>query len=82
MSAPILTDDQVTAIRTAGLTDTHWARKLRVNQQTIRAARRGRTYTHVASPPDRAPRDGTGRSQGTYRIQAKPARPRRRWIWE
>jgi hypothetical protein len=71
-----LTDAQVQQIRTAGLTDTHWSRRLRVQVETIRDARVGRTYKHVATPADVAPRDPTGR-HALLNPQARPARARR-----
>ena len=67
----ILTDAQVTAIRTSGLTDNHWAREFRTTPGTIRRARTGVTYTHLQIPPDTAPRMGTGCGQKPL---AKPAR--------
>lgn len=77
----ILTPEQVTAIRTSGFTDTEWERRLRVDVKTIRAARVGRTYSHVPTPPDTAPRDGTGRRTHGGPVRAKPARVRRQWSW-
>ena len=74
-----LTDTQVTAIRSAGLTDTEWARRLKISVGTIRGARIGLTYRHVATPPDVAPRDGNGRGQKPV---AKPARVRRSYLNE
>ncbi len=71
----MLTPAQVQQIRTAGLTDTHWARVLRMSVQTIRRARIGDTYRDVPTPPDTTPRDGNGRGQ-------KPAASRRtRWSY-
>lgn len=73
-----LTDYQVTQIRTQRLTDAHWARVLRVRTSTIRDARIGKRYQHVTTPPDVAPRDGTGR-RGTVNPKARPAKGRRSW---
>lgn len=73
-----LTDYQVTQIRTQRLTDTHWARVLRVRTSTIRDARIGKRYQYVITPPDVAPRDGTGRG-GTVNPNARPAKVRRQW---
>ena len=76
----VLTDAQVTAIRTSSLTDVYWSTRLRVSPKTVRHARLGLTYPHVPTPPDRAPRDGTG---CTHAIRsglpqvARPARVRR-----
>lgn len=75
-----LTDYQVHQIRTQKLTDAHWARVLRVRTSTIRGARIGTRYQHVTTPPDIAPRDGTGRS-GTRNPNARPAKVRREWKW-
>jgi len=61
-----LPDSTVVAIRTAGLTDAYWGRRLRVDDKTIREARIGLTYRHVPTPPDTAPREGTG---STYAIR-------------
>lgn len=73
-----LTDAQVTAIRTAGLTDTEWERRLRVSVKTVRRARTGTTYPHIPTPPDLIPRCGTGvRSQS-----ALPTYANRRVRWQ
>lgn len=73
-----LTDDQVTQIRTSGFTDNYWARRLRTTNTTVRHARQGKRYQHVATPPDLAPREGTGRL-GTLNPKARPKRQRRQW---
>jgi len=57
----MLSEAQVTAIRTSGYTDTHWARVLRARVQTIRQARVGITYRHIATAPDLIPRMGSGK---------------------
>lgn len=72
-----LTDAQVTAIRTGGLTDRYWADKLRVGTTTVFRARRGETHKNHATPPDISPRDQTG---CTFAIRAglpQKARPAR-----
>lgn len=56
----------------------HWARVLRVRTSTIRDARIGKRYQHVITPPDIAPRGGTGRG-GTLNPHARPAKVRRSW---
>lgn len=78
--AHALTDYQVTQIRTQRLTDSYWSRKLHVRTSTIRDARIGKRYQHVITPPDIAPRDGTGRG-GTLNPHARPAKVRRSWEW-
>ena len=78
-----LTDAQVTAIRTSGLTDAWWSDKLRMRRQSIRAARQGLSYKHVITPPDTAPREGTGCTRDIRAgvpQKARPARLRRQWI--
>lgn len=80
-----LTDAQVSAIRTSGLTDRSWSEKLRKSRSIIRRARIGATYTHVATPPDTAPRDQTGCTQAIRAgapQRAVPRKQRRRWTWE
>ena len=47
-----LTPELVHQIRTTGLSDTHWARRLDVPVRTIRDARIGNTWPHIATPPD------------------------------
>lgn len=78
----MLTDAQVTAIRTSGLTDSWWSQKLRISLKTVRDARQGIRYRHVSVMPDDAPRDPTGCThairQGLPQM-AVPARPRRQW---
>jgi len=74
-----LTPDLVHQIRTAGLTDTWWAQRLRKSSRAIRHARQGLTYRHILTPPDTAPRDGTGRRTYGGPVRAKPAR--RRWSY-
>jgi hypothetical protein len=74
----MLTPELVTRIRTEKLTDTHWARVLRINPQTVRRARTGLTYREVLTPADTAPRDPTG-INFTTNFRAKPARIRRQW---
>jgi hypothetical protein len=69
-----LTDDTVTQIRTASLTDTYWARLLGTTVLTIRSARCGITYRDVTTPPDVRPRKGTGRGR---KSDANLARVRR-----
>jgi hypothetical protein len=76
--AGMLTAALVTRIRTEKLTDTHWARMLRISPKTVRHARIGLTYRHVSTPPDIAPRDPTGVNFATN-FRAKPARIRRQW---
>jgi hypothetical protein len=72
-----LTDYHVKQIRTQGLVDSYWGRRLGVDDTTVRHARIGKTYQHVETPPDVAPRDGTGRSRSP---KAKPTRIRREWV--
>jgi hypothetical protein len=71
-----LTSDEVTAIRTASLTDTWWAQRLRRTVKTIHRARRGLTYSLLPIAPDTTPRDGTGRRTHGGPVRAKPARQR------
>ena len=73
-----LTPDQVHQIRTTGLTDTEWERRLRIPAQTIRRARKGKTYTHVPTPPDLIPRRGSGARSRT----GLPAKANRRARWQ
>ncbi len=77
-----LTDAQVSAIRTSGYTDSWWADKLCKPPKHIRFARIGRTYRHVLTPPDTAPRDGTGRRTNSDPVRAKPQRLRRKFTWD
>lgn len=76
-----LTDEQVTRIRTAGLTDNHFARLWRLSNDTIRHARIGRRYKHVLTPPDTVPRDPTG-GNTLRNFHAKPARVRSTYFGE
>jgi hypothetical protein len=55
-----LTAYRVHLIRTSGKPDTHWARIWRLHVQTIRAARRGESWSHVQTPPDIKPRSNQG----------------------
>jgi len=82
MSGRVLSDAQVTAIRTSGLTDSWWSRTLRISLQTVRDARQGIRYRHVPTPPDIAPRDGTGCTHAIRKglpQKAVPARQRMQW---
>jgi hypothetical protein len=51
-----LTPDLVSEIRTAKRTDSHYARLLKINLQTVHNARTGKTWKHVQTPPDCRPR--------------------------
>ena len=78
-----LTDAQVTAIRTSGLTDAWWGRRLRLDDNTIRNARTGSTYRHVSTPPDNTPREGTGTTHAMRSglpVKARMARARRSYF--
>ena len=81
----MLTPERVHLIRTSGYTDSHWARVWRLQDGTVRDARRGTTWKNHSTPPDSAPRDQTG---CTHAIRAGlpqksvPRKQRRRWVWE
>lgn len=75
----MLTDEQVTTIRTSGMTDTHFARLYKVTPQCIYQARRAITYKYVKTPPDIAPRMATGR-RAVLNPAAKSARTQRQWL--
>jgi hypothetical protein len=80
-----LTDAQVTAIRTSGLTDRWWSDKLRIRVATVRMARRGETHKNHPTPPDIAPRDQTGCTHAMRAglpQKAVPRKQRRQWTWE
>lgn len=74
MSNIKLTASQVRAIRTEGMTDTHWSRVWGVHVRTIREARIGKTHKGVETPPDTAPR-------GNVPGSAKAVAARRRRAW-
>lgn len=73
----MLTADRVHHIRTSGETDAHQARKHRRTVTTIRRARIGDTHQTHPTPPDRAPREGSGRYSSP---RARPARLRRSYF--
>lgn len=64
MSNPILTARQVHKVRTAGLTDAYWCKRLGVSYNVVRHARIGRTWRAHKTPPDVRPRFPGGRLQG------------------
>jgi hypothetical protein len=68
----VLTPEQVTRIRTAGMSDVYFARLYRVTPQNIRMARRGETHKNVPTPPDTRPRMSAGR---TRRHEARVVTP-------
>lgn len=72
-----LADDVVIDIRTANLTDSYWARLLGISAQTVRHARRGKTFQHVGTPPDTKSRQGTGRGM---KSDARAARVRKPYL--
>lgn len=85
MSVITLTAEQVAAIRTSGMTDRHWADKLRVGITTVFRARRGETHKSHATPPDLALRDQTGLTfalRAGLPQKAVPRKQRRTWTWE
>lgn len=55
-----LTDDRVKLIRSSGEPDGYYARIWGTTSRTIRLARTGRTWCHVATPPDLKPRCHVG----------------------
>jgi hypothetical protein len=69
----MLTPERVHIIRTGGYLDSYLGQIWGVTASTVRRARRGESHRSHPTPPDRIPRDGTGR--GKNRI-AKPARVR------
>ncbi len=73
----MLTPERVHIARTGGYLDSYLAQLWRVTAATVRGARRGLTWKNHPTPPDTAPRDGTGR--GMNRM-AKPARVRRSYF--
>jgi hypothetical protein len=75
----MLNPERVRIIRTAGLTDTYFAREYRVAVRTVRDARVGTTWKNHPTPPDTAPREG---GMPYWQIKAKPARPRRNYFHE
>ena len=74
-----LTPAEVTAIRTSGLTDTHWAQRLRTTVKTVRHARIGATYRHIPTPPDLILRQGSGCCRA--HIAGLPVKANRRQRW-
>lgn len=51
-----MTYAQVHECRTSGLSDAYLGRKWRVDAQTVRDARKGKTYRDHPTPPDTRPR--------------------------
>lgn len=58
-----LTDKQVAEIRTAGLPDSYWVKKLGVVQSVIQHARTGYMYAHVNVAPDVRRRKAQGQHE-------------------
>ena len=75
----MLTPERVHIARTGGYLDTYLAQLWCMTTGAVRRARRGDSHRDHPTPPDRVPRDGTGR--GRNRI-AKPARERRTYFSE
>jgi hypothetical protein len=75
----MLTPERVHIARTGRYLDSYLAQLWRISVSTVRRARRGESHRAHSTPPDRIPRDGTGR--GNNRI-AKAARVRRSYFRE
>lgn len=67
----MLTSHQIHLIRSSGLTDSHWAQKLKVQRQTIYYARTGRTHADHPTPVDTVPRKGGGRMAGKMALRLR-----------
>lgn len=70
----IMTADRVRLVRTAGKPDAYWSRYWRLTDRCVRDARVGKTWKHVATPPDIKPRAHVG-NWGDLSATSTPEHP-------